>query len=157
LVIVQEGEIQQRGSPFWSGQYTTKTSELATVNLLLTGIDDSAVVAVGDAGPDNTRQLALIDELLADLASEVADTGADSEELLDQLGRLESSIASRRDSLNLAQRQLDELLAKRREAFEERNGMQNRLGEIGDLLARFNLLHEHYMVDTDRLNAIRES
>lgn len=157
LVIVQEGEIQQRGPPFWSGQYTTKTSELATVKLLLTGIDDSAVVAVGDAGPDNTRQIALIDELLADLASEIEDSGADREELADQLGRLEISIASRRESVNLAQRQLDELLAQRREAFEERNGMRNRLGEIGDLLARFNLLHEHYIVDTDRLNAIRES
>lgn len=157
LVIVQEGEIQQRGSPFWSGQYTTKTSELATVKLLLTGIDDSAVVAVGDAGPDNTRQIALIDELLADLASEIEDLGEDREELVDQLGRLEISIASRRESLNLAQRELDELLAQRREAFEERNNTQNRLGEIGDLLARFNLLHEHYIVDTDRLNAIRES
>ena len=157
LVIVQEGEIQQRGSPFWSGQYITKTSELATVKLLLTGIDDSAVVAVGDAGPDNTRQIALIDELLADLASEIEDAGADREEFIDQLGRLEISIAGRRESLNLAQRQLDDLLAQRREAFEERSSMQNRLGEIGDLLARFNLLHEHYTVDTDRLNAIRES
>lgn len=157
LVIVQEGEIQQRESPFWSGQYTTKTSELATVKLLLTGIDDSAVVPVGDAGPDNTRQIALIDELLADLTSEIEDAGADREELVDQLGRLEISISGRRESLNLSQRQLDELLAQRREAFQERNGMQNRLGEIGDLLARFNLLHEHYIVDTDRLNAIRES
>lgn len=157
LVIVQEEEIQRRGSPFWSGQYTRKTSELATVKLLLSGIDDSAVVAVGDAGPDSTRQIALIDELLADLESEIEDTGADCDELVDQLGRLENSIASRRESLNLAQRQLDDLLAQRREAFEERNGMQNRLGEIGDLLARFNLLREHYSVDTDRLNAIRES
>jgi predicted nuclease with TOPRIM domain len=157
LVIVQEGEIQQRASPFWSGQYTTKTSELATVKLLLTGIDDSAVVAAGETGPDNTRQIALIDELLADLASEIEDSGADREELADQLGRLEISIASRRESLNLAQRELDGLLAQRREAFEERNGMQNRLGEIGDLLARFNLLREHYIVDTDRHNAIPES
>jgi predicted nuclease with TOPRIM domain len=157
LVIVQEGDIQQRESPFWSGQYTTKTSELATVKLLLTGIDDSAVVAVGDAGTDNTRQIALIDELLADLAGEIEDSGADREELVDQFDRLEISIASRRESLSLAQRQLDELLAQRREVFEERNGKQNRADEIGDLLARFNLLHEHYIVDTERLNAIRES
>lgn len=157
LVIVQEGEIQQQGSPFWSGQYTTKTSELATVKLLLTGVDDSAVVAVVDAGPDNTRQIALIDELLADVASDIEDSGADRAELADQLARLEISIASRRESLNLAQRQLDEMLAQRREVFEERNGMQNRLDEIGEMLARFNLLHEHYNVDTDRLNAIRES
>ena len=34
LVIVQEGEIQQTGSPFWGGQYTQKTAEMATVKLL---------------------------------------------------------------------------------------------------------------------------
>lgn len=157
LVIVQEEEIQQRGSPFWSGQYTTKTSELATIKMLLTGVDDSAVVAIGDAGPDNTRQIELIDELLADLASDIEDSGADRAELSDQLSRLEVSIASQRESVNVAQRQLDELLAQRRGAFEERNAMQNRLGEIGEMLARFKLLHEHYIVDTDRLNAIRES
>jgi len=157
LVIVQEEEIQRRGSPFWSGQYATKTSELATVKLLLTGIDDSAVVAAGGAAPDNTRQIALIDELLADLTSEIEDTGANREELVDQLDRLEISIASRRESLNVAQRRLDELLTQRREVFEERNGIQNRLSEINDLLARFELLHEHYIVDIKRLDAIRES
>jgi hypothetical protein len=41
LVIVQEGEIQQTGSPFWGGQYGLKTAELATIKLLLTGVDDS--------------------------------------------------------------------------------------------------------------------
>ena len=35
LVIVQEGEIQQKGSPFWGGQFTLKTAELATIKLLL--------------------------------------------------------------------------------------------------------------------------
>jgi len=36
LAIVQEGEVQQIGSPFWGGQYTLKTAELATIKLLLT-------------------------------------------------------------------------------------------------------------------------
>ncbi len=39
LAIVQEGEIQQTGSPFWGGQFTLKTAELATIKLLLTGVN----------------------------------------------------------------------------------------------------------------------
>lgn len=157
LVIVQEGEIQRQGSPFWSGQFTTKTAELATVKLLLTGIDDSAVVHAIDAGADSAKQVALIEELLADLASEIEDTGGDRDELVAQLGRLEISISGQRQSLDLAQRQLNELLAERRKVLEERSSMEDRLSEIGEILARFDLLRYHYNVDIDRLIAIRES
>lgn len=45
LTVVQEDEIHQKGSPFWSGQFVTKTSDIAAVKLLLTDIDDSAVVS----------------------------------------------------------------------------------------------------------------
>lgn len=157
LVIVQEGEIQRRGSPFWSGQFTTKTAELATVKLLLTGIDDSAVVPAIDAGPDSVRQIAIIDELLTDLASEIEDAGEDRDELVAQLGRLEVSISGQRQSLDLAQRQLNDLLVQRRNVLQQRTSMQDRLNEIGELLARFDLLREHYNVDIDRLKAIQES
>lgn len=157
LVIVQEGEIQQRGSPFWSGQYVSKTAELATVKLLLTGLDDAAVVSTPDELPDNTKAIALIDELLADVAREIEVTGNDRAELSGQLERLDESIAQQKQSLDLAQRELDNALAQRRQAFEERSSMQERLREIGELLARFDLLREHYTVDMDRLRAIRES
>ncbi|MGN6092821.1 MAG: hypothetical protein ACTHOL_10735 [Luteibacter jiangsuensis] len=157
LVIVQEGEIQQRGSPFWSGQFATKTAELAAVKLLLTGIDDSAVVPAADADRDSTKQIALVDELLADLASEIEDAGEDRDELMAQIDRLETSISGQRQSLDLVQRQLNDTLTRRREVIEELSGMQDRLSEIGELLARFDLLRKHYNVDIDRLKAIRES
>ena len=157
LVIVQEGEIQQTGSPFWSGQYTTKTSEIATVKLLLTGIDDSSVVPDADQSPDNTRQIALIDELLSDLQTEIEDLGEDREELEEQLERLEGSIESRREELSASQKALDELVGKRRELFEQKQEASDRLDEISDLLARFSLLAEHYDVDLKRLTAIQES
>lgn len=157
LVIVQEGEIHDRGSPFWSGQYVSKTADVATVKLLLTGVDDSAVVSAPNDVPDNARTVALIDELLADLTREIEDAGEDLAELVAQLGRLDASIAQQRQFLDLAQRQLDGALAQRRHALDERNAMQERLSEIDELLARFNLLREHYAVDIDRLLAIRES
>lgn len=158
LIIVQEGEIQQPGSPFWGGQYTLKTPELATIKLLLTGVDDSGVVsASAPTEPDSSRQIAFIDELLADLETEIADVGQDEDELSDQASRLERSIEAQRHDLQVGQRQLDEQLASRRQAFAERSSIEGRLSEIGELLVRFNLLNEHYGVDTERLMAIQES
>lgn len=157
LVLVQEDEIQQKGSPFWSGQFTTKTSELATIKLLLTGVDDSTVVAVNGSGVSNKGQIELIDDLLAELAIEIEDMGEDREELVSQLTRLEYSIENQRESLSVAQQKLDQLMQQRGESFDARNKIQDRLNEISELLARFTLLHEHYIVDIDRLKSIQES
>ena len=54
LIIVQEGEIQHTGSPFWGGQYTLKTAELAAINLLLTGVDDSNIVSTEHVTQDRS-------------------------------------------------------------------------------------------------------
>lgn len=158
LVIVQEGEIQQSGSPFWGGQFTLKTAELATVKLLLTGVDDSDVVAAGTSSEkDNSQQVVLIDELIADLASDIADAGLDQADLSDQLERLEGSIESQREGLVAAQEELNQRLAARRDLLHQRGDIEGRLTEIEELLARFDLLREHYEVDTKRLAAIEES
>ena len=157
LAIIQEGEIQDRGSPFWSGQFTTKTSDLAAVKLLLTGIDDSSVVTAPDSGQDNTRQIALIQELLADISIEIEDAGEDRDELVAQSERLEESIEISREDLNSAQRELNVLIENRRTLVEERQIARARIDEISELLARFDLLGRHYDVDMQRLDAIRES
>jgi AAA domain-containing protein len=157
LIIVQEGEIQQSRSPFWGGQFISKTSEIATVKLLLTGVDDSDVVsAVTPLEPDNSKQIALIDEWLADLQTEIEDSVSE-EELSEQLGRIAASVDAQQLALKVVQRQLDERLTARREAFNQRNNIEGRIEEISELLARFSLLREHYQVDTERLTAIQES
>ena len=116
LIIVQEGEIQQTGSPFWGGQYTLKTAELAAIKLLLTGVDDSNIVSTEHVTQDRAEQVELLDELLADIdaarlaASELSDVGEDKDELEDQLDRLNSSIEAQKESLDAAQGELDTLL-----------------------------------------------
>lgn len=157
LAIVQEGEIQQTGSPFWGGQYTLKTAELATIKLLLTGVDDSNVVDTTRGETDSTKQIELIDELLADIRQEIADVGEEKADLKDQLDRLDETIEQRRSILNSVQAQLDLLLTQRRELVDIRTAIQDRLDEITDLLTRFDLLLEHYAVDLERLTAIQES
>lgn len=157
LAIVQEGEIQQTGSPFWGGQYTLKTAELATIKLLLTGVDDSDVVETTRVGTDSAKQIELIDELLAEIRQEIADVGEEEADLKEQIDRLDGTIEQRRETLNSIQAQLDSLLAQRRELVDVRTAIQDRLDEIADLLSRFDLLLEHYAVDIERLTAIQES
>ena len=157
LAIVQEGEIQQTGSPFWGGQYTLKTAELATIKLLLTGIDDSDVVETKRVGQDRAKQIELIDELLSDIRREIADVGEQEADLREQVARLDGTIEQRRETLNAIQAQLDSLLAQRRKLVDVRTAIQDRLDEIADLLTRFDLLLEHYAVDIERLTAIQES
>ena len=157
LAIVQEGEIQQTGSPFWGGQYTLKTAELATIKLLLTGVDDSDVVEATRVGTDSAKQIELIDELLAEIRQEIADVGEEEADFKEQIGRLDGTIEQRRETLNSIQAQLDFLLTQRRELVDVRTAIQNRLDEIADLLTRFNLLLKHYAVDIERLAAIQES
>ncbi|MEJ0092214.1 MAG: hypothetical protein WDN46_01915 [Methylocella sp.] len=158
LVIVQEGEIQQRGSPFWGGQFTLKTPELATTKLLLTGIDDSAVVTAGTSPvPDSSQQIALIDELIADLTTGIADVGTEESALIDQLSKLLETIESEREGLEVAQSELNERLIARRALLGEHEAIDGRIAEIGELLARFVLLGEHYLIDVRRLSAIQES
>jgi hypothetical protein len=45
----------------------------------------------------------------------------------------------------------------RRNVFAEQTSIEDRLTEIDELLARFDLLSEHYRVDKERLTAIHES
>lgn len=157
LAIVQEGEIQQTGSPFWGGQYTLKTAELATIKLLLIGVDDSNIVETTRVGTDRTKQIDLIDELLADLRHEIGDDNEEESDLKEQIDRLNKTIEQRRATLNNVHAQLDSLLAQRRELVDIRTVIQDRLEEIADLLARFDLLLEHYAIDIERLTAIQES
>lgn len=158
LVIVQENEIQQTGSPLLSGQFVSRTAELATVKLLLTGVDDSAVVSAADSQPfDSGKQIALIDELLADVETEIGQISDEKEELEDQLARLNSSIESQQSALSAAQGALDLQQNLRRDLFQKRTTQENRASEISELLARFDLLRQHYQIDLRRLSSIRES
>jgi hypothetical protein len=46
LIIVDESKIISDASPLLTGQYTSKTAERSVFNLLLSGVDDSSIIAV---------------------------------------------------------------------------------------------------------------
>jgi hypothetical protein len=71
LMIVTETEITDQRSPLSDGNPTADTPNFATFKLMLTGVDDSALVASAPATQeDQTRevQAELLDQLIADLS-----------------------------------------------------------------------------------------
>lgn len=157
LIVVQEDEIHQKRSPFWSGQFVTKTSDTATLKLLLTDLDDSAVVSPIISSCNNNDKITVLDELILEISSEINNIEENKEQLYLQLEKLENTIKKQDESLDLLQLQLNTSVQKRYEVFETKNKFTTRLNEISELLARFELLREHYIVDIDRLKSIQES
>ena len=156
LNVVTEEEIQGRGSPLLSGQYTTATGEYAAFKLLLTGTDDSALVAAKEVSgrrDQDTGKIELLDQMIAELDEE----GAEEEELNDQLARLDKSIQGQNEALDAVQKVLDAVLERRGVAAGELRNRKARVAEIDELVERFRLLDSHYQTDLDRLAAIHES
>ena len=160
LCVVTEEEIQRRASPLLSGQYTTATGEYAVFKLLLTGLDDSALVPAHEASDQRDHEagkIELLDQMIADLQVELDDVGAEEAELNDQLARLEGSIQIQNEALNAVQKALEAVLEKRGAAASVVRIKSDRLDEIGELVERFHLLDSHYQTDMERLKAIHES
>ena len=160
LCVVTEEEIQKRGSPLLSGHYTTATGEYAAFKLLLTGTDDSALVAAREVSGrrnQDTGKIELLDQMIADFHTELDEEGADEEELNDQLARLDESIRAQNEALDGVQKALDAVLERRGVAAGELRNRKARIGEIDELVERFRLLDSHYQTDLDRLAAIHES
>ena len=161
LCVVTEEEIQGRGSPLLSGQYTTPTVEYAAFKLLLTGADDGALVAAREVSgrrDQDTGKIELLDQMIADLQAELDEEGTEEdEELIGQLARLDESIRAQNEALEAVQKALDAVFERRGIAARELRNRKARIEEIDELVKRFRLLDSHYQTDLNRLAAIHES
>lgn len=160
LIVVQEDEIIKRQSPFLTGQYTTGTAEFSTLKLLLTGIDDSSLVAeevIAKESGNKEAKIELIEQWIEELQFELSDEGIEQVEAFEQLERLNDKIKTEREKIDQIQANLDQFVNNRKELFSEKERIQNRIDEIQELLERFDLLQSHYKIDLERLSAIQES
>jgi DNA repair ATPase RecN len=164
LIIVKETDITRDFSPILSGQNTLKTVEYSVFKLLLTGVDDSALVAqvetqaeIVSTRQNNNAKVEFINELLEELKTELDEFGVNRTEAEDQLSQLETLSEAQQETLNRVRRELDNRIDRRRSFLNELNRLSNRIDEINGLLARFDLLKQHYQVDLERLAAIEES
>lgn len=160
LIIVNEQEIIRKDSPFLTGQYVSKTAEKSTLKLMLTGADDSAIVPADTRKQSESNDQAkaeILEQWIADVEDVITEHGFGREELEEQLEKLEKSISSGREQLQLAQTQLNEMTAQRREIVKNREAIKDRRDDIVNMLERFALLRDQYVTDLHRLMAIEES
>lgn len=160
LLIVTETEITGQRSPLVDGNPTADTPNFATFKLMLTGVDDSALVSGAAATPEEqTReaQTELLDQLIEDYRARLREIAKQPKELEDQLGRLETALGERTQQLASTESDFKRVAAKRRELREKVEEAQDRSDEIAALLERFNLLGRHYDSDVERLRGIEEA
>ncbi|PLR45468.1 hypothetical protein [Chimaeribacter arupi] len=160
FVIVDEREIIRQDSPFLTGQYVSKTAEKSTLRFMLTGIDDSSIIqsdARKQSESNDQAKVELLEQWISDLEDEITEKSLDHEELTEQLEKLELSIFSSKQQIQLAQSQFNEMMKHRRDIVKSREEMKDRLDDITNMLVRFDLLKSQYVSDLHRLMAIEES
>lgn len=159
LMIVDETEITQQSSPLFDGNPTDNTPNLATFKLLLTGTDDSALVASTKREPEELSreaQLQLLDQLLDDYRDRLKELTKSPKELEEQLQKIDDSLRQQAAQVNTTESQFQEAAGKRRELRKKLEESRERRAEVGAMLERFSLLDKHYESDIERLGAIVE-
>lgn len=160
LMIVNETEIIQKESPLKDGNPTANTPNFATFRLLLTGTDDSALVANTTREPEEVSrdaQLELLDQLLDDYRNRLKELTKTPKELEEQLEKLDASLRQHRAQVNTTEVAFQEATGKRRDLRKKLEEGREREAEVIALLERFKLLDKHYVSDIERLRAIEES
>jgi len=159
LLIVTETEIMERRSPLSDGNPVAETPNFSTFKLLLTGVDDSALIATKRAGPEEqTReaQLSLLDKLIDDYRDRLKELTKDPKDLSAQLGRIDASLAQHTAQLGATEAEYKIAIEVRKDLRKKIETARERNAEIETLLTRFTLLQEHYDSDVARLQGIQE-
>lgn len=162
LVIIDEETIIKEDSPVLSGQFMSKTVESGVFRLLLTGTDDSSVIAKEDpkvAKGRQTGKVELLDGLLKSTRARLAELGEVGTliEEHDRLARIEASIQTALVERNAAQASVVPLQTKRSTAWTALKAVESKLAVLLELQTRFDLLGQQYKSDLRRLEAIAEA
>jgi hypothetical protein len=162
LVIIDEETVIKEDSPVLSGQFTSRTVESGVFRLLLTGTDDSSIIAKEDPKVAKGRQagkVELLEGLLAATRERLAELGEVSTlaEERDRLTQIEASIQAALVERNAAQASVAPLQARRNAAWTSLRGVESKLAVLSELQTRFDLLQEQYESDLRRLEAIGEA
>ncbi|MDF9304873.1 hypothetical protein P5P81_21240 [Tritonibacter mobilis] len=160
LCIVNEEEIIQKRSPLSDGNYTADTANTSVFRLLLTGVDDSALVASQKKSPEEQKreaQLELLDQLISEIERKIKEISGSKDDLTSQEERLNAAMDARSNQLALTEDYYRRVSSDLRNLMKRREENRNRYTEVVTLLERFKLLREHYHSDIERLMSIREA
>lgn len=161
LVMVDEESVITKRSPVLSGQYTEGTAESSVFRMLLTGTDDSGVIAKDDPKLLKGRQEGKA-EILAVLLENAREqleqrkVGGTLDEKRAQLARAEAALEAASADLAREQSSGSALEERRRNAWSQVRQIESRTNVLTELQKRFELLQEQYASDLRRLEAVTE-
>lgn len=160
LAIVNEEEIIQKRSPLSDGNYTANTANTSVFTMLLTGVDDTALLSRKGTSSEEQKRLAqidLLDQLIGETQKRITIISGSRDELSHQEERLNHAMNHRVEQLAFTEEKFKMISTKRRAVIQRLEVTNDRYTEIVTLLDRFNLLREHYSSDYERLLGIREA
>jgi hypothetical protein len=158
LSIVQEDRIIGNLSPVLTANRVA-TVEKSAFKYVLTGVDDSALVAVREAKESQTRLVVNRNalEALIEARQSKLPSAEQIEQSRERLKQLELRIASIGEDVEGDEQQHSDASTRFRLLDRFVQTTRRRKSEIDGLLQRFVLLDEHYESDLSRLDAIAQS
>lgn len=158
--LVQEERIITKGPPILTGQYSTATKELSLFKLLLTGVDDSAVISAPDKktrkGLDDGRQ-EVLNALVAEVRARIDLIDRTEPELREELAQVEEALANQTVYIRGASAEIEEKETRRKVLWSDRKKTEARTEQVRELVKRFSLLESLYTTDIARLESTQET
>lgn len=160
LTLINETRIIAEGSPIFTGKDNTEPKEASVFNLLLTGVDDSSVIAHETQKQNQARrkaQLELLDRMIERTEEQIAKADKEPASASERKKRVEETIAQRTDIVTANQNEIAGQEYRRQEAWTLFQEVRAKRNATEHLRSRFKLLEEHYKNDLARLSAIIEA
>ncbi len=157
LAFVDEHRIIFTGSAFSSGQRTDVTKYRSTMRFLLTGLDDSGIVANEPKEVIRARtdgRVAALEEVLASLKNEAGMHEAPEDGALESV---QEEIEEIQKELSAAGSSFNEVQDVRRRQWETLRIAQSRYVQVTSLIERFRVLSDHYDSDIERMGSSAEA
>ena len=159
LCLISETEMQSKEAPGFSGNRVNKTKEVSVLKLVLTGQDDSALIAVPSAQERKRLRGArqdVVERLLCRLESQLQGV-AESTELKAQLDKLNAAIDRLSAMIGGLAEQRGQLLEEHKKLQSANAAQSSECSDATVLRQRFTLLEKKYESDLARLEMIAEA
>lgn len=160
LILVAEERIITKISPIHSANPMEDTPESAVFRLVLTGVDDGAIISQEDIKLSRSRQegkVQLLTEMVSRQDAELQRLKREHADLADSTHQMEEQISAALALREEHQQAIQAKEAERRAKWNDLKKVENRLIVVEGLLERFELLDAHYDSDLNRLAAVAEA
>ncbi|MFD0398286.1 hypothetical protein ACFV84_09765 [Kitasatospora sp. NPDC059811] len=159
LAIVTDGRMVDQTPPSQRVRgNAAKTAARSVMKLVLTGEDEPPASKVPNAAQRRIQKgkIALLDQLVIDLSAKQT-TEENGDQLRARQARLAITLETVTASLREATERQSRIAAERTQHTEAEEGLAVRLGEVRDLLGRFDILRQQYESDLARLEMVGEA